>query len=125
MYSDERTIWAISTDDNYIRVKSSSWVIPTTDRLTVQFSARATLNNVGQHIRVVIYDHTGYYVSFADWIAPASNTYYYAVFAVNPHQNYSVSLFVQDIQAFPPYSVFYNSHFQLWDGTVPRGIRIN
>jgi hypothetical protein len=125
LYYNNRTIWAISTNDQWVRVKASGWVVPTQNRLTVQFNAVATGNNAGQFIRVVIYDHTGNYVSYADWRAPSSNEQYYAVFAVNPHQKYSVSLFVQDIQAFPPYSVFYNNYFEIWDGTEPWGTRID
>lgn len=125
LYYDNRTVWAISTYDQWVQVKASNWLVPTKNRLTVQFNAMATGNNAGQLIRVVLYDHTGNYVSYADWRAPASNKSYYAVFAVKPNQWYSVRFFVQDIQVFQPYSVFYNNYFEIWDGTEPWGTRID
>ena len=48
-----------------------------------------------------------------------------AVFAVKPRQPYLVKLFINDSQVFQPYSVFYNDFFQIMNGNVPFGTRID
>jgi hypothetical protein len=126
LYVNDSSVWGLSTNSEWALIKGSSWVVPTKDRLTLQFDASASGYYAYQNtIRVVIYDHTGNYIAYADWRAPMSRTNYYVVFAVKPRQPYVVKLFINDIQAFQPYSVFYNDFFQVMNGNVPFGIRIN
>jgi hypothetical protein len=120
LYANDYVVADVSYYNNWVSVKGSSWVVPTTNYLTVQWSAwKGGPYNCAT--RVVIYNSSGYYINYAEHDGtPHPETAYYTDFYVQPGQQYFVYLYIRDPQTSSGW-IYYNRIFQLVDGIAPYG----
>ena len=113
----------VSTYNNYVYVKNSPWVQPTTNYLTVQWDAwKAGPYNCAVHM--LLYDTNWNLAGYAEHQGtPNNETFYSHVFYVNPYEDYIVFMYITDPQTQPNW-IFYNYYFQLVDGYCPWGRQV-
>jgi hypothetical protein len=120
LYAYDYTVGAVSQYNNWVLVKYTGYVYPSTNYVTVQWSCwKGGPYNCAT--RVVIYNSSGNWINYAEHDGtPNGETYYYTDFYVPANQPYSVELFIRNPQTSNAW-VYYGRIFQVVDGISPMG----